>query len=773
MRNGKRAARCPARLPIFFLTLSLVAAAAAAPSTTPPPPTLLLHLSDLHFASPPRPHTLGDTGADLGALGSALRHARPAGLIITGDLTHAKAPDGSSRQAQAEWRAYRRGVNALSAGLGWSDPKVSAGSLLDLRGNHDAFAVPARGGAVDEFPAWGGAGRRAPGARVYGAVASSAGGVSRAGDAGYGSACPGVALLGVDATPTPGPAGANNFAGWVGDDGALDAAVQDAARRLREDHAAACAGLGLPQPPVLAYGHYPLATIARPLPRAAAPPSPSKTTRPPPVASSLTAAGASTYIAGHLHAVFGDRLHRLVNGSLAEVVAAAWATERAVRLIAVDGGVISFLDLRMEGGPGEAVTVTGKAKAAGQQSPAPSPSLRFVGVEAGVAGAPGRGAAAVGAHALLLTSPGDARYGAASPHSSPSRTPALRALAIPVCSSPDPETPCRPDPPAGGLTAHFTCRPSGAVPPPLALARPDPEASPFLWATPWPVEGTPSACPAADASVEVRVTSGDWTSSSPTAVVWLDPASHPRPPLTTTGLAAWAVSCDWQATGRTAFYGLWAAHFCGALLVPGMLGGREAAAGLDRLATRSPGGAPGRALAAWLLWPATALCDNAGAAGPHASQLLYALYLLVGPWGLVSPFGRAANVRALYGPAGFTWLGSGPPGSSSPSLYVPDAVRVGALHLVGAVAPCTAWIAAAASARRRAGGTNLSGFTRLGLVAGGAAAAFTASSFAYRFAWQLGGATGVLASPGLTWTWFLAAGTVCAVLRRSKEMKRG
>lgn len=763
--------RAPPALSILLLSL---AASATATTPTLPPPTLLLHLSDLHFASPPRPHTLGDAGADLGALGSALRHAHPAALLITGDLTHAKAPHGGSRQAQPEWRAYRRAVNALAAGLGWDDTRVSADRLLDLRGNHDAFAVPARGGPADEFPSWAGEGRRAPAARVVVSAASVEAGVARVGDGAYGGACPAACLVGVDVTPTPGPAGANNFAGWVGGDASLDAALRAGAAQCVDDHAAACAAAGLPRPAVLAYGHYPLATVARPLPRAGG-------ARPPSLAASLAAAGASTYLAGHLHAVFGDRLHRLIEGGdgtgdgdahatpLAEVVAAAWATERALRLVAVDGGVTSFLDLRMRGGPGEA---TGVAAA---HRPPPF-SLAFEGVGAGVGGAPGEGAAVVGRHALLITSPGDARYGAGPV--APGHT-LLRVLAIPVCASPDPEAPCRPDPPPGGLTAALTCRPSGAMPPPLALARPDEAAAPHLWQGVWPADD--SLCPAGDGSVEVRVTSGDWASASPTVVAWLRRPSGapevppPRPPLTTTRLAAWAVAVDWQAAARTSFYGLWAAHFCGALLAPRMAGGASAAAGLEAAALRAPGGRPGRALAAWLVWPAASLCASAGATGPWLAQTLYALLLLAGPWGVVAPFGPAApGVRALYGPAGFTRLGGGGPagGAPAPSLYVPDAARVGALHLVGAVAPCTAWVAASAAAvgrARRARAPGLSLATRAGLVAGGAASAASCAAFAYRFAWQLGGWTAIAASPGLTWTWFLAAALVgWVVVRRGQ-----
>jgi len=217
---------------------------------------------------------------------------------------------------------------------------------------------------------------------------------------------------------------------------------------------------------------------------------------------------------------------------------------------------------------------------------------------------------------------------------------------------------------------------------------------------------------------------------------------------------------------------LWAAHFCGALLLPRMVGGAAAAAALEAAASRGPA-AP---LTAWLAWPAVALCDNAGATGPWLAQALAALYLLVGPWGVVAPFGHAPGGRgrlALYGPTGFNWLGGGGGGGGgggpasflASHTYVPDAARVGALHLIGAVAPSTAWLAAAASAWARAarrGGADAtpSLASSAGVAAGGLAALATSAGFAFRFAWQLGGWPGVLASPGLTWMWPFAAALV-------------
>ena len=58
----------------------------------------------------------------------------------------------------------------------------------------------------------------------------------------------------------------------------------------------------------------------------------------------------SAYLNGHLHAAFGERLHRLHptspagGGHLAELETAAWKDDRRFRVLALDAGALSFAD---------------------------------------------------------------------------------------------------------------------------------------------------------------------------------------------------------------------------------------------------------------------------------------------------------------------------------------------------------------------------------------------------------------------------------------------
>ena len=144
----------------------------------------------------------------------------------------------------AFWKpqAYRRALDALVAS------GLPEAALLDLRGNHDAFNMPQRGGPNDFFARYAAEGRRSPAAkRAFsyflplppraGAsqqppgvqpAAGGSGGDAVAGEveprgrrlsgAGLQSEgwCPDVLLLGFDATPEPGLRSPANFAGECG-----------------------------------------------------------------------------------------------------------------------------------------------------------------------------------------------------------------------------------------------------------------------------------------------------------------------------------------------------------------------------------------------------------------------------------------------------------------------------------------------------------------------------------------------------------------------------
>jgi hypothetical protein len=81
--------------------------------------------------------------------------------------------------------------------------------------------------------------------------------------------------------------------------------------------------------------------------------------------------GVAAVLSGHLHSAFGQRLHRLhptpAGGRLADLETAAWKDDRRFRLVGVDGGSLSFLDLffHTRSAPG----MPGRPDAAAMQDP--------------------------------------------------------------------------------------------------------------------------------------------------------------------------------------------------------------------------------------------------------------------------------------------------------------------------------------------------------------------------------------------------------------------
>lgn len=100
-------------------------------------------LSDLHFSL-----FYPERAADFRMLlGPALSMINPSLVLITGDLTDGKSKDLSiMKQEEAEWIEYKNATEdiILRSGL---DKKI----FYDLRGNHDSFGVPQVGGEYDHY----------------------------------------------------------------------------------------------------------------------------------------------------------------------------------------------------------------------------------------------------------------------------------------------------------------------------------------------------------------------------------------------------------------------------------------------------------------------------------------------------------------------------------------------------------------------------------------------------------------------------------------------
>lgn len=120
-----------------------------------------------------------------------------------------------------DWlQAYHRVLGALEAS------GVASSSVLDIRGNHDVFNMPVRGGPLDFFFRYSSQGSRSPSARRVFILRlpvpnrnledlSMRGGIGVQLDHSS-SNCPRVALLGIDATPEPGLRSPANFGGDPG-----------------------------------------------------------------------------------------------------------------------------------------------------------------------------------------------------------------------------------------------------------------------------------------------------------------------------------------------------------------------------------------------------------------------------------------------------------------------------------------------------------------------------------------------------------------------------
>jgi hypothetical protein len=254
--------------------------------------TWLVQLSDLHLST----HYASREADLLRFAARLLSRLRPAAVLVSGDLTDAKTASrvGSAQYAE-EWAAVSRSFDKLQ-----HHAELPRSHLLAVRGNHDTFDVPVRGGNNDLFARTLGVGRRAAAVRVGGAV---------------GVGGPAVALLALDASSSPGWRRPCNFAGaWGGGE------AEEAGAALR------AAG---PSDAVLAFGHFPLSFVD------------GRERGESLLGAQLARLNASAYLCGHLHWRFGDRLHHwhaFGARRLLELEAGDWKQSRAWRLLALDEG---------------------------------------------------------------------------------------------------------------------------------------------------------------------------------------------------------------------------------------------------------------------------------------------------------------------------------------------------------------------------------------------------------------------------------------------------
>eukprot|EP00850_Spirogloea_muscicola_P014960 SM000111S18783 [mRNA] locus=s111:91567:99835:- [translate_table: standard] len=323
---------------VISMAAAAASAAAAADGGAIPGEDLLwwVQVSDLHVggASPAAVARAADLEAHLGP---ALAVIRPSLLLLTGDLTDARGKGmGTPRQDEGEWSRYRTAVARLAAACSLPEHLV-----LDLRGNHDTYGVPKRRGPRDFFARHSCAARWHNGSEVYSVtmekkyfaarlapICTLQAKLSHAGRLHH--------FVGLDSAPSIGIRPPVNFFGHP-EDRHLDLLQMELAAETERFGNAASPGEHR-NVTTLVFAHYPLAFTAN---------TPCGRRLVDTVAEGGKIAG---FVSGHLHTKFGTqlfRLHRRRGGTFWEWVAGDWKDSRAIRVMAADDGLVSFVDIRL------------------------------------------------------------------------------------------------------------------------------------------------------------------------------------------------------------------------------------------------------------------------------------------------------------------------------------------------------------------------------------------------------------------------------------------
>lgn len=275
----------------------------------------VVQVSDLHISAyhPERAHDL------VRLLAPALRVIRPALLLITGDITDAKnRKRTSTRQDKSEWIQYRDSIKAIVSQSG-IDPRA----IFDIRGNHDKYGVPYVGDSLDFFSTH--------------SVSSQFGRLNTIQSISLVGNHRKYLFLGIDDTMVTGIRGPSNLFGHPTDERihAVESELQywDMYPRTLATK--------------VVFGHFPMSFTA----------TSEKGKR---YENVFARQSVSAYICGHLHARFSKQLWRSHRIELAsnpkepislkqfwEWEIGDWRESRLIRILAVDGGKVSFLDLSL------------------------------------------------------------------------------------------------------------------------------------------------------------------------------------------------------------------------------------------------------------------------------------------------------------------------------------------------------------------------------------------------------------------------------------------
>ena len=214
-------------------------------------------------------------------------------VLASGDLTDAKDPDGvGSGQVLQEWETYK---NLLK-----KNNVLKKTTYLDIRGNHDSFDIMSLDDPENYYLVH--SGLITPQRSSY--LKSVTKGNTT------------ISFLAVDATMNPGPKKLFNFLGHLPEDKLVELA---SLRRQAMEASEA----------VVYFGHFPSSCIVSEIP------------------AMEMMHGGLVYLSGHLHTLGGlaPELYTLHHTGTPELELGDWKENRRFRLMAVDNGMLSFVDV--------------------------------------------------------------------------------------------------------------------------------------------------------------------------------------------------------------------------------------------------------------------------------------------------------------------------------------------------------------------------------------------------------------------------------------------
>jgi len=217
---------------------------------------------------------------------------KPSVVLASGDLTDAKDSDGvNSFQIKEEWRTYQRLLEENNV--------LNKTIYLDLRGNHDSFNVYDYNDKLNFFKTHSGQGPHHKSSflakfkhkgRTYSFIA-------------------------IDATLNPGPKKVFNFFGFLNDDEINNLAALKKQASGSDHH--------------IYFGHFPTSCVVSTGPNL-----------------KELMEGGMVYLSGHLHTLGGlaPKLYTIHRTGTPEYELGDWKENRRFRVLAVDNGILSFVD---------------------------------------------------------------------------------------------------------------------------------------------------------------------------------------------------------------------------------------------------------------------------------------------------------------------------------------------------------------------------------------------------------------------------------------------